>query len=457
MLSTHRAALSACLLLLLPVASSAAPNPDRGEPIRWLREYLQIDTTNPPGNEREAAEFLAAILEREGIEPRLLHSPEGRTNLYARLEAPGSEGRGLALMHHLDVVPAGAGWRVEPFSGRPFEGKIWGRGALDVKGLGIAQLAAMVVLKREGVALGRDLIYLAVADEEAGGGQGTGWLLAEHPELFTGLEAVLGEGGSNRVLGDRLIWWGIEVTQKRPLWLEVTARGRGGHSSGLNPESATHQLVAGLARLIAQPPRYRVTDAARLFLGSLARLEGGETARLYDNLDEVIREDGPTVTLPPGVPVYFLDTVQITGIDTGAGSNVVAPEARARVDVRLLPDTDGEAFLDEVREALGRRLEVEVLLTAPEAPASPTDRRVYRALERALEVRGPVVPTFISGVTDSRYFRQRGIPAYGFSPFTVNPEDQRGIHAVNEYLPADAFLRGIETLRRVLIACAGRS
>ena len=106
---------------------------------------------------------------------------------------------------------------------------------------------------------------------------------------------------------------------------------------------------------------------------------------------------------------------------------------------------------------LGRQLEVEVLLTAPEAPASPTGHRVYRALEQALEVRGPVVPTFISGVTDSRYFRQRGIPAYGFSPFTVNPEDQRGIHAVDEYLPADAFLRGIETLRRVLIACAGRT
>ncbi len=442
-------------LLLLPAAAAAAAEAVRDEPIHWLREYLQIDTTNPPGNEREAAEYLAAILAREGIETRLFDSPEGRSGLYARLEATASGGKSVALVHHLDVVPAGDGWRVEPFSGRPLEGKIWGRGALDVKGLGIAQLAALVALKREGAALERDLIYLAVADEETGGGQGTGWLAAAHPELFDGLEAVFGEGGSNRVLGDRLIWWGIEVTQKRPLWLEVTAHGRGGHASGLNPASATHQLVSGLARLVDRPLRYRVTDAARLFLGALARLEGGASAELVAHLDEVILEDGPTVTLQPGLPVYFLDTLQVTGIDSGPGGNVVAPEARARVDVRLLPDTDAEAYLAEVRETLGRGLEVEVLLTAPEAPASPTDHRVYRALEEALGVRAPVVPTFISGVTDSRYFRQRGIPAYGFSPFGSNPEDLRGIHAADEYLAADVFLRGIETLRRVLLTIAG--
>jgi acetylornithine deacetylase/succinyl-diaminopimelate desuccinylase-like protein len=444
--------------LLPPAAALAEPFP---EAVRWLQEYIQIDTTNPPGNEREAAEFLAAILRGEGIEPRLFESPEGRTSLYARLEAPspGGEKRdagALVLMHHLDVVPAGPGWRVPPFSGRPLEGKIWGRGALDVKGLGIAHLAALVALKRDGAALDRDLIYLAVADEETGGGQGAGWLLEAHPELFDGVAAVLGEGGSNRVFGDRLVWWGVEMTQKRPLWLRVTARGRAGHASGLHPESATHQLIAGLARLIERPPRYRVPDGVRPFLRALARLEGDSPSSLYYRIDDVIREEGPTETLPPGMPVFFVDSLQVTRIDGSTAGNVVTPEASATVDIRMLPETDADALLAEIREILGDRLEVEVVLTAPAAPASPTDHPVYRALEETLSVRGPVVPTFISGTTDSRYFRERGIPAYGFSPFSINSDDLGGIHAPDEYLPADSLLRGIEMMRRVLVACAGR-
>lgn len=444
----------AAVVLLAPLSAGAeAPAP---EPVRWLREYLQIDTTNPPGNERRGAAFLAEILKREGIAPRLLESPEGRVSLYARLASPASGGRAVALVHHIDVVPASDAWRVAPFSGRPYEGSLWGRGAVDAKSLGIAQLAALVRCRRDGTRLDRDVIYLAVADEERGGGQGTAWLLESHPELFAGLEAVLGEGGSNRVLGDRVIWWGIEVTQKRPLWLEITASGRGGHGSGFHPTSPTHQLVRGLARLVERPPRLRVSAAARLFLGALAAVEGGGTADFAARLDEIVREDGPTRPLPPGMPVYFLDTVQVTQIDNGAhGPNVIAAEARAYVDVRLLPDTDAEAFLAEVRELLGPELEVEVLLGAPPVPASPTGHPFYRAMERVLAVRAPVVPLFIAGTTDARYFRERGIPAYGIQPFALNPPELRGIHADDEHIPAAVFLRGVETLRRILAAYGG--
>lgn len=441
----------AAIVLASPLPAGAeAPEP---EPVRWLREYLQIDTTNPPGNERQGAAYLAAILEREGIAARLLESPEGRTSLYARLASPASGGRAVALVHHIDVVPASEAWSVAPFSGRPYRDSLWGRGSIDAKSLGIAQLAALVECRRGGAPLARDVIYLAVADEERGGGQGMGWLLEGHPELFTGLEAVLGEGGSNRVLGDRVVWWGVEVTQKRPLWLRVTASGRGGHGSGFHPASPTHQLVRGLARLLDLPLRYRVTDAARGFLGALAVVEGGDAAWL----DKVISADGNlTRPLPPGMPVYFLDTVQVTQLDNGAqGPNVVAAEASAYVDVRLLPDSDAEAFLAEVRAALGDELEVEVLLTAPPAPASPIGHPFYRAIARVLAVRAPVVPLFIAGTTDSRYFRERGIPAYGVQPFALNPPELRGIHADDEHLPVASFLRGVETLRRVLVSYSG--
>lgn len=451
--------LLALILLALPSLSRAESRGDVPEPVVWLHEYLQIDTTNPPGNERPGAEYLRDILEREGIPARLLTSPEGRTSLYARLASPTSGGRAIALMHHIDVVPAAAdAWRTGPFSGRPLRESLWGRGAIDAKSLGIAGLSALVRCRRGGVDLGRDVIYLAVADEERGGGQGTAWLLDSHPELFEGLEGVLNEGGSNRTFEGRVAWWGVEVTQKRPLWLRITVSGRGGHGSGWNPGSPTHRLVSALGRLVERPLRYRVSDAARLFLGALAEVEGGGARKLAARLDEVIREDGPTSPLPPGMPIYFLDTVQVTEIDNGShGPNVVPPDASAMVDVRLLPDTDAEAFLADLRQTLGSEVAVEVLLSSPPAPASPTDHPLYRAAEKVLSVRAPVVPLFVAGTTDSRYFRQRGIPAYGIQPFALDPTETKGIHAVDERIPVAAFLRGAEALRRILLAYAGEA
>lgn len=436
------------------VAPGLASGPEP-EAVGWLREYLQIDTTNPPGNEAVAALWLADLLRGEGLEPKLLEDPAGRTSLYARWVSPTSGGRSLVLMHHIDVVPAGEPWKVSPFSGRSLDGTLWGRGAIDVKSLGIAQLAALVQLRREGTVLDHDLILLAVADEETGGEHGTAWLLDQHENLFAGTVAVLNEGGSNRVVADRLLWWGIEVTQKRPLWLRVIARGRGGHGSGFNPGSASHQLLRGLARLVDHPPRYRLTEAARNHLGAVAELEGSTVAERIAYLEKVIQPDGPTEPLGPGMPIFFVDSVQVTELSASVGPNVVSPTATASIDIRLLPDTDTEVFLAEVREILGPRLEVEVVLSAPQALPAPLDHPVYRALEEALGIRAPVVPTFMAGTTDSRYFRQRGIPAYGFSPFSLSGREMRGIHATDEAIPVDELLRGIETQRRVLLAIAG--
>ncbi len=230
------------LALLGPAPAPAdAPAPTRlSEAALWLQQYLRIDTTNPPGREQRAAAFLAGILHREGINTRTLVSPQGRTSLWARLAAPGSNGRAILLLHHTDVVPAGPGWTVPPFAGLVRDGRLWGRGAVDDKSLGIAQLAAFVSLKRRKVPLARDVIYLAVADEENGGGQGVGWLMQQHPNLFKGVEGVVGEGGRAQVSGDgRILWWGIEVAQKRPLWLRVTTFGRGGHGSSIRRAPTT--------------------------------------------------------------------------------------------------------------------------------------------------------------------------------------------------------------------------
>lgn len=441
------------------MTAGTAASPGRlPEAVRRLQEYLQIDTTNPPGNEKAAAELLAGWLRELGAEPRLLTSPSGRTSVYARFAAgappcPGDAGA-LVLLHHLDVVPAGEGWQAAPFSGRLEGGRIWGRGALDIKSLGVAQLAAIGQLGAARSRLCRDLIFLGVADEEAGGGQGAAFLLERHPELFAGVSAVLNEGGSNRGFAGRQVYWGIEVVQKRPFWLKLEAGGRGGHGSRYAPASATHQLVRGLARLVDRPPKFRLTDAARLYFGSLAVLEGQSRAAALAALELQIRPEGPSPPLAAGLPVYFLDTLQVTEIETSKGINVVAPVATAYIDMRLLPDTDEKALLEEIRRVAGDEVEVEVVLSSPPGLMSPLDHPLYRTLERVLGTRAPVIPTFLPGTTDSRYFRARGIAAYGFSPFAIDGADLGGIHAPNEYIRVDDFLRGVETTRRLLEAYA---
>ncbi|HEY0511185.1 MAG TPA: M20/M25/M40 family metallo-hydrolase [Thermoanaerobaculia bacterium] len=437
--------------LLLILSPSPAPSAALSEPAGWLQQYLRIDTSNPPGNEQRAAAFLAGILQRAGIASRVVATPEGRANLYARLSSPRSGGRAVLLLHHMDVVPPGPGWTVPPFAGLIKGGLLWGRGAVDDKSLGIAQLAAMVDLQRRRVPLERDVIFLAVADEENGGLLGTGWLLAHHPELFQGVEAVIGEGGRSQTgAGGKLLWWGIEVAQKRPLWLEVTTSGRGGHGAGLNPDSANHQLIAGLARLLAAPIHWQVTAPVRDYCHAIAPLQNEHWRRVFANIDKVIAPNGPREFLLPGMANLFLDTVQVTVLRGGERINVIPEQAAARLDIRLLPDTDSATFLARVKALLGKDFDVKVLVASPPAPVSPAAGRLYQALERALSPDGPVVPTFIAGFTDSRYFRERGIPAYGVSPFKLLPDDSKGIHGTDERIPVAEIDRGVERMRRVL-------
>jgi acetylornithine deacetylase/succinyl-diaminopimelate desuccinylase-like protein len=439
-------------------APAASPVPS--EPVAWLQQYLRIDTSNPPGNEGRAATFLAGLLRQAGIPSRVIANPQGRANLYARLASPRSGGRAILLLHHMDVVPPGPGWTVPPFAGLIKDGLLWGRGAVDDKSLGIAELAAMIGVQRDlqrgRAPLERDVIFLAVADEENGGLNGTGWLLANHPELFRGVEGVIGEGGRSQTgAGGKLLWWGIEVSQKRPLWLEVSTAGRGGHGAGLNPESANHQLIQGLARLLGEPARWRVTPPVRDYSHAIAPLQNGHWRRVFSGIDSVIAEGGPKEFLMPGMANLFLDTVQVTVLRGGERINVVPERSSALLDVRLLPDTDSAAFLSGIKSRLGKDFEVKVLVTSPPSPPSPASGRLYQAIERVLRPDGPVVPTFIAGFTDSRFFRERGIPSYGLSPFKLSPDDSKGIHSIDERLPLAEIDRGVERMRRILLAYAG--
>jgi acetylornithine deacetylase/succinyl-diaminopimelate desuccinylase-like protein len=434
-------------------AADDSPPPHLSEAAAWLRGYVQIDTTNPPGNERRAADYLAAILAREGIASRLWLTPSGRANLSARLTSPTSDGRAVLLLHHLDVVAAGPGWSVPPFTGLLRGGRLWGRGTLDDKGLGVGGLAALVDLKRRRVPLAHDVLFVAVADEESGGGQGTGWLLAHHPEVFAGVEGVIGEGGRNQFT-DHLLWWGVEVAQKRPLWLAVTARGRGGHGSMLNTESANHQLVEALARLLALPVHWRVTAPTRDYLAALAPLHNEHWRRIFSHIDALMTDQGPREPIIPGMANLFIDTVQVTVLAGGERINTIPAEATAKIDIRLLPDTDGTAFLATVKQTLGPRIDVEVLVTAPPAPPTAPAGPLYDAIRQVLGREGPVAPMLDAGTTDSRFFRERRIAAFGLAPFALGPDDSGGIHGVDEHIPLAELDRGVERMRRIVLAYA---
>ena len=428
------------------------------ESVSWLRSYLRADTTNPPGHEERGVAVLTDVLRREGIPFRLLTSPSGRVNLMARLESKVAGARDLVLLHHVDVVAAGSGWTVPPFGGELRDGRIYGRGAIDSKGLGVAQLSAFVALSRAKTPLRRNVVFLAVADEETGGFEGARFLLSTYPELFGNVEAVLNEGGSNRAVGSRMFWWGIETTQKRALWLEVNARAAGGHAASLRPRSATHEIVQALARVTQLPLRYRLSPAVRAALLSQAPHHNPANRAALDNIDRWIDAEGALRSpVPPGSAGLLVDTLQVTVLDAGEQVNVIPAEARARIDIRLLPDTDREAFLARVDAALGPTVDYRVLLDSPPTAPSSITSPFFVQLRTRLQTTAPVTQYVASGVTDSRYFRERGIAAYGFSPFGLDGESSTGIHAADESIAVAAFERGVATYRDLVLDLATRT
>jgi acetylornithine deacetylase/succinyl-diaminopimelate desuccinylase-like protein len=410
------------------------PTEPLSEVASWLQAYLQIDTTNPPGGEAAAVELLVGILSQEGVETEVLDAGDGRPSLWAYLPPTQVEAapETLLLLHHMDVVPADSLWRGLPFGGEVREGELWGRGAIDAKSLGVAQLSALVALAREDGARRRGVALLASSDEERGGRLGVERWLTSRPELFSEVAAVANEGGSNRGFEGRLHWWGIEIAQKRPLWIEATA-------------ADPIDLVAGLRRLIDLPPRWHVSPPVQFTFAKLAPHYNEHWRDIFVDLGRHVGPDGPRVSLLPGMATFLLDSVQANKLE-------ILPDGggRARIDIRLLPDSDDDAWLERIRQALGPRVETEVLLSAPVVDPSPWGGPWLRALEQVLGRKAPVVPQMAAGITDSRFFRHRGIPAYGMSPFILESSLMRTVHARDERIPLAELERGTERMTELV-------
>lgn len=420
-----------------------------------LGAYVRIDTTNPPGNELPAAQFLREVLAREGIESQIIESAPGRANLIARLRGDGSGGGALALLHHMDVVPADAReWSVPPLAGELRDGQLWGRGALDNKGGGVLALMTVLLAKRLGTPLPRDLVFLAVADEEAGGAFGARFLNEQHPQLFAGVEFVLTEGGAVVQLGEGKVY-SVELAQKAPLWLRLTARGRSGHGASPTPDAAALVLVRALARLAAHSFPIVVLPEVQALYAAKAETVPEPLRSGYRDLRAALARPAfrERFMQQPRDAALVHNTLSITMLEGSSKENVISAEASAVLDMRLLPGQDPQAVQREVIRVMAEpAVEVAPILSW-QAFSSPRDTALFRAIEaraRARDPGAPVLANVIGGFTDCNAFRAKGITCYGFLPLRLHPELFEHIHGKDERIPLDALSAGVIELHALL-------
>jgi acetylornithine deacetylase/succinyl-diaminopimelate desuccinylase-like protein len=459
MISFRRLTISALLFCLVGSihcrrAAGGSGDPVEEEAEAALVSYLRIDTSNPPGNETAGATFLQQLLVKEGIEARLVGADPRRQSLYARLVS-GSNEKALVLLHHIDVVPAVANeWTKPPFAGLRSGGYIWGRGALDIKSLGIAELMAFIDLKRRHVPLRRDVIYLAVADEELGGSEGCGALLRQHPELFTNAGFVLNEGGYNETIVDHVTFWGIEVQAKVPLWLHITMKGSAGHAASPPDDGGTlAKLVRTLDAIQRIPRPYRLTPAVARSFHEAGKTRPDERGDVLRGIAEPLDVARLERVLSPGYRALLHDTVAITRITGGSAINVLPTTASADVDIRLLPDEMPLPMVARIRETLPKGGDLQILQAALPVPESTSDTELFRVLKSVMTRAEPgsiVAPVVGAGTSDSRYFRARGIVAYGIPPFKVNYYDADTVHANDERIRARFFAEGVRVMRSIV-------
>jgi acetylornithine deacetylase/succinyl-diaminopimelate desuccinylase-like protein len=452
---------AAVLIVFMAEAASAQATFDwkalEGEATTALQAYLRIDTSNPPGDVTKAADLLSGILEREGIPVQRFVSAPGRTIVLARLAAPtpgptavgrdfspaGGRRKPIVLLHHMDVVPTDRSrWARDPFGGEIAEGRIRGRGAMDMKGIGIAHLYALIALKRQHVRLDRDIIFMAVPDEEIGGELGAKWMREKHYGEFEP-EYILDEGGfgSRDLFAPGKLVFGISVAEKKIIWLKVTAEGVAGHGSQPHDRNPNDRLIRALARLLAEPmptSSFSVLETLKQRVGTLAP----------NKFTNAIQHS----------------TISITSFRSGVGEppkvNVIPSIAEATLDCRVLPGTSKEQWLKDIARRLADpELKIEVTYESEDPLVTTQDSVLYRALESAVKRRHPeaiVTPIVIPYGTDSNGYRPRGVKSYGFMPAILPAEAVASMHGDAEFIPADALGPAIGIFFEALREAASR-
>lgn len=415
-----------------------------------LSRYIRIDTTNPPGRELAAAQFWQEVLARERIEAQVFESQPERGVVYARLKGTG-EKKALILLHHLDVVPAvKSDWEDDPFAGVIRDGYVYGRGAIDCKGVAVAQFMALALLKRAGLPLKRDLIFLGTADEEAGGQHGAGWFVEQHFDLLADAEYLLTEGGGIRIRDGRRSY-DVDIAEKAPCWIQLEASGPAGHGSRPLPETAVTRLIRALEKIVRHETEIKVTPAVQAYFSALADREEPEKAARLRRLEQSLADPQfrQEFLANPMYNALVRNTISPTVLEGSNKTNVIPGRARAQLDCRLLPGEDPQEFVRRL-EGLVNDPEVKFSMLMNFPPlASEADTPLFRAIRTVAERRdpqAPVVPAVLSGFTDAHYFRRKGIVSYGFSGLPLTEEDGYRVHGDNERIPLASLREGMQIL-----------
>ncbi len=452
--------LTAALLVLLAAGSLPAQRtPLAEEALRHFTALIQIDSSNPPGNETRVAAYLKSVCDREGIANELLGPNPQRLNFLARLPGSGP-GRPLLLMAHSDVVPAERSqWSVDPFAAVAKDGYIWGRGAQDTKSLLAAELAVLVELKRSGARLKREVILLSEADEEAGS-SGVQWLVANAWDKINA-EFAINEGGFASKGPDGKILFNIQTTEKIPSRIKLASRGTAGHGSLPREDNSVVHLAQAIVRLAAAEQPIRLNSTTRDYFRALAKLpEYNEWAASFRQLENPARANAARRRMTrqqPMLAAMLATTVSPTILESGVKVNVIPTTAEAQVDVRRLPEETLEEILERFRKIINDPAVVVTRLGGgdqemPATEPSSQTSALYQAIQQVVSAEPDALatlPLLQLGATDGAFLRARGMGVYGIPIFPIAPEERRA-HGNDERMSEESFRRGVRLLREVV-------
>jgi len=421
------------------------------EATHHLQEYIRINTINPPGSEVEGARFFKKKFDAASIPCQVFEPSPGRGSLLATLKGNGKK-RPLLLLNHMDVVPVEKEqWTVDPFAGIIEDGYLYGRGALDDKSMGIIEMMALLILKREKIPLERDILFFAAADEETGGAWGIQWAMENLSSLMES-EYALNEGGyvvlNETGAPDR---YEISNGQKIVFQLQLKAKGTSGHASMPHPDNPNVKLIHALERVTKWETPYIILPMVKEFFLKMAPKQSPDERKIFEDIEKGLNDPSLSVKLTAN-PIYnamVRDTISLTILQGGSKANVIPSESTATLDCRLIPGSSKENFLKEIRKRLGDEIEVEGKMEGKSLPPSPFNTDLFQAIQKFASKNDPdcpVVPFLLPGATDSRFLRERGITTYDFCPYRLPEKEILRVHGNDERIAIENLRFGMRML-----------